>query len=113
MTPTTTTQTKLFPSKRVKIRCPQCHARLCDRVYDGERKQSKWMLHYKKARMNLFTNWMVMTCSVCNTSHRIIADKGIVQSERHPYIYENYDTGVQTKTSESADDGECGDGATG
>jgi len=92
-----------FPSERIKVRCTQCHARLCDRVYDGERKDCKWLLHYKKSRVNITTAWMVITCASCNTSHWIDAEKGILKSKRHPYIYDNYDGRVQTQTSSFAD----------
>jgi hypothetical protein len=88
---------RLFRSERIKLRCKQCHGRLCDRVL----MDKGWMLHFKKGRTNLYAPWVVMTCATCNTSHRIDREKGIIQSERHPYTFDNYDARVQAKTGES------------
>jgi len=82
-----------FESKRIKIRCPQCHSRLCDRIIS----EGNWILHFRKGRYaEIFTKSMVMTCFGCNTTHRINAEEGIIESLRHPYAT----TGIQTKTSE-------------
>jgi len=95
------TETKSFPSERIKIRCSQCHARLCDKL----QMDKGWVLHFKKARTNIYTNEMVLTCASCNTSHHITNTKGIVQSLRHSYISDNYDSRVQAQTSNLADVG--------
>lgn len=90
-------QVKSFPCERIKLRCTQCHARLCDRLKTND----GWILHYKKAHTTIYTNWMILTCE-CRTSHQIDAQKGILKSLRNDYD----DPGIQPETSEPADGGQ-------
>jgi len=93
-------ETKLFQFKneRIRIRCPQCRRRLCDRLQTDK----GWVLHLKKSRMNVYTNEMVLTCDECSTSHYITNKKGIIRSLRHPYM-KDYDPGIQSQISNTAD----------
>lgn len=90
--------TKSSPCERIKLRCVQCHARICDRL----ETQDGWTLHYKKGRTSIYTSWMVLTCSECNTTHRITCDKGVVESVRNQY----YDPRIQSETSDTPDGGQ-------
>jgi hypothetical protein len=92
------TQNALCPSKRIHIRCTNCHARLCDRILQDE----DWLLHYKKSRTVILTNWMLQTCYSCNTIHRIRGDTGIIESIRDAY---HHAPGIQAQTSDSANSG--------
>lgn len=92
-------QNQSFASNRIKIRCPQCHTRLCDRVY----REGTWLLHFRKGRCpEILTEKMFLTCSTCSTTHRITAEEGILESLRHPYA----STGIQTETSGPANSSE-------
>jgi hypothetical protein len=68
-----------------------------------------WILHFKKARTSLHAPWMVITCASCNTTHRVDREEGIVESVRHSYIDNNYDSRVQAKESGSTDIGKSDD----
>ncbi len=76
---------------RIKVRCTQCHARLCDRVLT----QEGWLLHFKKGRSWLFTTQFTLYCEKCGTVHLIENAKGIVQSYRNEY----YEQGIQTENT--------------
>lgn len=76
---------------RVKVRCTQCHARLCDRVKGNE----IWMLQYKsKGKVGIMAsdcNW-VIKCNRCETVHDVSAAEGITRS----YRAEKYDDRTRT-----------------
>ena len=94
------TKTNLFAAKKVRVLCPQCHTRLCDRVKDAE---MGWILKFRTGRWPcIMSNWFVLTCSHCNTTHRIRAKEGIVESLRPAYA----STGIQAKTSDPANGSE-------
>ena len=71
---------KLPGSDRIKIICPQCHSRLCDRM----KTDNGWVIHFKKGRSQIFTTWGVLICN-CGSKYRIDANKGIVESYQNKY----------------------------
>jgi Zn finger protein HypA/HybF involved in hydrogenase expression len=92
-----TPKKNLFESERIKVKCPQCRTRLCDRFFDP--KQKGWALKFRTGKWRaIISNWFVMTCPYCGTSHRIVADKGIIESVGPT----DANTGIQAKTGNTA-----------
>jgi len=89
-------------SKRIRVLCPtgHCHTRLCDRVYGDGVDLKGWILKFRSGKWPaVISDWFVITCPNCNTSHKITATEGIVESLRHSYA----STGIQTQAGESPD----------
>ena len=53
--------TNSLQSKRIKVRCKQCHSRLCDRI----EIKSGWTLHFKRGTWEVFSTEMWITCGNC------------------------------------------------
>jgi hypothetical protein len=72
---------------KVKVKCPQCRKRLCDRTKIGE----GWCLLYKKGKivsiMSMPNSLWLITCGGCDTTHKVDPAKGIIES----YRAEKYD----------------------
>lgn len=70
-------------SERIYVRC-DCHAIICHRIKTNE----GWALQAKKSRFSVisepgnYETYLVIFCSQCGTTHRVKADKGIVESYR-------------------------------
>ena len=76
-----------FQSKQIKVHCPECAVRLCDRKL----KEDTWFLHIKRrfiehARRKtaeIFAKEIFIKCRDCGTWHKITADEGIVESSKN------------------------------
>jgi hypothetical protein len=78
-------------SERIKIRCPCCHQRLCDRLHTDD----GWFLehrHTKRLSIVCKESWVVK-CLQCQSTYRIAPREGILET----YRPEHYDNGIQTQ----------------
>jgi len=64
----------LDQSERIKVRCKQCHSRLCDRI----KLDSGWNLHFRKGSWEVFSVEMAIVCGNCKTMVHVNTD-GIIE----------------------------------
>lgn len=72
-----------FKSERIKVHCPQCAVRLCDR----KAKEDGWYLHIRYSNKSkvtqIFAKEFFIQCRDCKAWHKITADEGIVESNKN------------------------------
>jgi len=78
---TTQTQTKVSTlCNRIKVHCPNCAVRLCDRKLS----QEGWLLHVRYSNAGKVTHISALEffiqCRECGMLHKITADEGITES---------------------------------
>ena len=79
--PQAKTQNKpTLQSERIKVLCPNCAVRLCDRRMAPE----GWHLHIRYSNKGkitqVFAKEIIMQCRECTIWHAITADEGITES---------------------------------
>jgi len=90
---------KLNVSERIRVKCPQCHSRICDRV----QVEKDWALHYQSgSKISIISEpgndtYWVVTCRKCQTTLRVSPTKGVIET----YRAEHYDRRIQAETGTS------------